>query len=184
MYFEFHPGYIVDCLGNVFHKKTMRKRTPQLRNGYHFVHLYGKNYNIHRIVALGFVPNPDNLPVVRHLNGNWFDNRAENLAWGTQKDNIDDSFRHGTHTVLTSQASKNTRFHAHKPSKIKRTSSKGLPFGVQKRTGPRGDRFIAQVTLNGDGKSTYLGSYKTLQEAIDIVNEAFYNKHGAYPEEV
>lgn len=42
----------------------------------------------HRIVALTFLENPLNLPVVNHLNGNREDNSLGNLEWCTQKHNM------------------------------------------------------------------------------------------------
>ena len=48
---------------------------------------------IHRILAQAFIPNPNNLPMVRHLNDNKLDWRLENLAWGTQQDNESDKLR-------------------------------------------------------------------------------------------
>lgn len=50
---------------------------------------------IHRLVAEAFLPNPDNLPVVRHLNDIKEDNTLENLAWGTYADNAQDAIRNG-----------------------------------------------------------------------------------------
>lgn len=47
---------------------------------------------LHRLLAQMFVPNPENLPVVRHLNDNPRDYRLDNLAWGTQYDNLHDIF--------------------------------------------------------------------------------------------
>jgi hypothetical protein len=49
--------------------------------------------SVHRLVADAFLPNPNKLPIVMHLNDNPFDNRVENLKWGTQKDNIQDAIK-------------------------------------------------------------------------------------------
>jgi len=52
---------------------------------------------VHRLVLEAFAgPRPFPDAVARHLNGNHLDNRAMNLAWGTQQENIADKFRHGT----------------------------------------------------------------------------------------
>lgn len=43
---------------------------------------------IHRLVAEAFVPNPNNLPEVLHLDEDMYNNIASNLKWGTQKENL------------------------------------------------------------------------------------------------
>lgn len=49
-----------------------------------------KSFNFHRLVAETFVPNPDNLPQVHHLNHDRKDNRVENLKWVTRAEQIDE----------------------------------------------------------------------------------------------
>jgi hypothetical protein len=49
--------------------------------------LYELNYRLHRLLALAFIPNPSNLKVVNHKNGNKFDNKLENLEWVTYSEN-------------------------------------------------------------------------------------------------
>ena len=105
---EGFPGYYVTRFGNVF---SDRKRIPnQLQGmiklkpvtnfeGYLIVSLYrnGKRSQgkIHRLIANAFLPNPDNLPVVRHLNDDKQKNNVGNLAWGNPVDNSGDMVEHG-----------------------------------------------------------------------------------------
>lgn len=61
-------------------------------NGYHRVSLQDCNgkyrsYSVHRLVAMAFIPNPDDLPQVNHLNEDKSDNRVCNLEWSTASHN-------------------------------------------------------------------------------------------------
>lgn len=73
------------------------------RHGYLFVRLYLgdkiKRYSIHRLVALLFIPNPNNLPEVNHKDENPQNNHACNLEWSSHKYNMN----YGTRTKRQSQ---------------------------------------------------------------------------------
>ena len=64
---------------------------------YCYVHLFDKdgasiNHKVHRLVAKAFVPNPDNLNEVNHVDEDKDNNRADNLEWCKHVDNCN----HGT----------------------------------------------------------------------------------------
>lgn len=66
------------------------------RHGYDTVQLgRGCRKLVHRLVAEAFIPNPHNLPIVRHKDDNPSNNNVSNLLWGTQVDNMQDCVRHG-----------------------------------------------------------------------------------------
>lgn len=67
--------------------KTGHKRVTLFKDG-----IRGK-YLVHRFVAIHFLKNKNNYKVVMHLDDDATNNRVDNLAWGTHKDNSEDMVR-------------------------------------------------------------------------------------------
>src|SRR5215203_549588 len=82
-----NPHYSIDREGNVYGPWGRKNGCWLNQEGYCIVNLGHRPYRLHRLLAIAFIPNPRNYPLVRHLNDNKLDNRLENLEWGGPADN-------------------------------------------------------------------------------------------------
>ena len=60
---------------------------------------------VHRLVADAFIPNPNNLPQINHIDENAHNNKADNLEWCTQSYNNN----YGNHNKKLSETQINNR---------------------------------------------------------------------------
>lgn len=80
-------NYKISNLGRIYSvKRRACLKVKKLGNsGYYQVRLSKNGHyvykNLHRILAETFIPNPNNLRTVNHINGNKLDNRLDNLEW-------------------------------------------------------------------------------------------------------
>ena len=91
------PMYEINEFGVVRNFETKYVTTQRMnRSGYLFVQLIDKGKNhvclVHRLVAETFLPNPNNLPIVNHIDECAVHNSVDNLEWVSYKDNSN----HGT----------------------------------------------------------------------------------------
>lgn len=98
-------GEVLSLKGKVPKYKTQRKR----KNGYYEVCLgLGKTRKqthmlVHRLIAETFIPNPNNLPQVNHIDGDKSNNCVENLEWCTCSQNQIHKFRNLNYEVYNKQ---------------------------------------------------------------------------------
>jgi hypothetical protein len=97
----------VSNFGNVFRKerewitgKGLKRKfdgkviNPSIMKGYCYVCIDKKQKLLHRIIAETFIPNPNNLPQVNHINGLKKDNRIKNLEWISAGDNQKHAYKY------------------------------------------------------------------------------------------
>ena len=174
------PDYFVSDKGRVYSGVSNRfiSGTPTGRCGHidFSLHCGEERFHryAHRMVAEAFIPNPDNHPIVRHLDDDPSNNYVDNLAWGTQLDNVRDAIENGTFRHFTDESRS-------KAMSIRRTPVIAVNFATGEKT-----RFESQQeasrTLGVDqssvnavlrGKSSGIKGYYFIFESGDYDDEHF-----------
>lgn len=92
MKYSDYDNYIIGSKGSVYSFKTKRFLKKNIGNsGYYGLTLckngVAKRIEIHRLVALCHIPNPDNKQCVNHKDGDKKNNDVNNLEWVTYSEN-------------------------------------------------------------------------------------------------
>lgn len=102
--------YLISSNGEVKNKHTNKLLKQKLdRNNHLLVHLSlgsrekARYFSVHRLVAEAFIPNPENLPFVKHKDGNFINNEVENLEWAKGTDAVIPKGDNAYHSKLTNE---------------------------------------------------------------------------------
>jgi len=153
-----YDGYFISKKGNILSKiiykeGRLMKQSLQ-KTGYYNIGLYKdnkqKNMLLHRLLALTFIPNPDNLPCVDHIDKCRKNNSLSNLRWATYATNSENRTR----------------------PKSNKIGHKHICFTVDKRNG----REYYKFTITRNGK-THQKFCKTLEAAI-VYRDAYITALG------
>ena len=89
--------YEISNLGNI--KRNGKTLKISVWSKYKVVRLHEKERTktmyVHRLVAMNFIPNPENKPMINHKDGNKLNNEVSNLEWCTRQENEVHAWTHG-----------------------------------------------------------------------------------------
>lgn len=146
--------YSITRSGRVYSHKYKRFIKPYLsktkQNTYYkhivlFKDKKSKVFRLHRLIAEAFIPNPENLKLVDHINRNQLDNRIKNLRWVDALHN-------------TYNKAKYSQKNSENPSRYK-----GVSWDKVKR------KWVVYIKINGKRKN--LGRFTDEKEAGKKYNE-------------
>ena len=89
---DYEELYKINKKGEIWSNYYNRFMIPTFHNtGYYIVEIVKdkkrKLTHIHRLLAIQFIPNPNNLPTVDHIDRNKTNNSLENLRWASFRTN-------------------------------------------------------------------------------------------------
>ncbi len=132
-------NYLVSNFGNIKNTNTNKILAGSNASNYLFVKLYKDKkctkHQIHRLVALTFLPNNENKSCVDHIDNNTLNNNLVNLRYATTQENARNS----------------------KLSISNTSGFKGVTFDKSR------NKYAAQITI--DGIKVNLGRFDTIDEA-------------------
>ena len=170
---EYGGKYEISNFGRV---NSFYKKKPNIfffiynTQGYPYVNLYynkaHKAEMIHRLVANAFVPNPKGYNIVMHLDDNKTNNNANNLRWGTQKENLSaEHFKEEQRKYAKKRVGRKNSFYGKHHAEEARKKMSEYALRRDKRKYPNNKKIICEgkIFYNIKEVSSYYGiNYSTL----------------------
>lgn len=128
----FEGAYMISTTGKVLSlpRPGTQQKEPILRSlsltkdGYKKVRLIGNGKDVtarvHRLVAEAFVPNPDNLETVNHIDGNKTNNNVENLEWADRHEQMYHAYKNNLKKPMRGTENANAKLTADQVSAIRK----------------------------------------------------------------
>lgn len=132
--------------GHIFSRRYGKILSESIHSKYLAVSINGRQWNVHRLIATAFVPNPDpeKYTIVDHIDENKEHNYPENLRWCTKAQNTQFAYDSGTHTKTSSK-------------KVRR--SDGAVFNTLTEAAQSVDVTTASISRCIHGKTQTAGGY-------------------------
>lgn len=127
-------------------------RFVQRKRGYRLVGFSTPNGKgmayVHRLVALAFIPNPDNKVQVNHKDGDASNNRVENLEWATPSENMQHSYDTGLHNPVRGEKNPIAKLSEPQVLEIRRRAASGESVSRIKKDYDVGHHAIYCIVTN------------------------------------
>lgn len=166
-----YTNYEIDENGKVTNLITKNQLKGSIsEQGYLYYRLSKDNskkmFYAHRLVAEAFLPNPNNLPVVNHIDGNKLNNNVNNLEWVSYSENV----LHAHQTNLIKPVREREYYMGDYDGEVWKVIN-NFPYSVSNLGRVRNDR--SQLILK---PSTVCGYYKVRLSVNGVVTDAIVHK--------
>lgn len=136
--------YVVSKDGKVYNMQTNKyMKTDKVYNtGYRAIRLteksigLNKKVSVHRMVAETFIPNPNNLPEVNHIDLDKQNNHLSNLEWVSKRENSVHKVKNNVGPFLPGEANKTAKYSDSQIEEVCKMLSTGCkPKVISNKTG-------------------------------------------------